>query len=78
MRITKSRNKKVGKSVNIFCHETGVLVAAGVILNRWCGVDKSLRANLAATLRRDLTKPCTKYNPYHSRGMYAEYVTSVE
>lgn len=77
MKAIKGHAKKGSKPVNIFCYSTDTLVAANVVLNEWCGKDKSLRANLASTLRRDLSKPSSKYNPYHSKGLYAEYAPNV-
>lgn len=74
MKKIKGHVKGNIKPVNIYCFETNKLIAQNVILHEWCGQDKSLRSNLAATLKRDISNPSSKYNPHQSKGYFAEYV----
>lgn len=69
----KGENHHNAVPVDVYCYKTDNLIAEGVVLNEWCKEDKSLRSNLAATLRVDRTKPSTKYNPWQSKGLYAKY-----
>ena len=59
--------------VDIFNATTKMLIAKAVVLSVWCGDDKSLRANLAATLKADLTKPSSRKNVCSAKGLYARY-----
>ena len=59
--------------VDVYSYLTDVVIASNVVLNEWCKDDKSLRSNLAATLKADRNKPSSKYNPWQSKGMYAKY-----
>ena len=61
--------------VDIFDHKTDKLVASGVCLSEWCKDDKSLRSNLALSLKGDRSLPCNKYNVHHSKGFYARHTS---
>lgn len=62
--------------VSIYKYEDDSIIATNVILSEWCGADKSLRSNLAATLHADRSKPSTKYNPWQAKGYYAKYLNA--
>lgn len=72
----KGLSSPLGVAVNIYSHATDALIAKGVCLSEWCGSDKALRSNLAATLRCNRNLPSTKYNPHHSKGLYAKYASA--
>lgn len=78
--IQKMKDKcKKGKEhhnavlVNVYNYLTDDIIASNISLSEWCKEDKSLRSNLAATLRADRDKPNNKYNPWQAKGMYAKY-----
>lgn len=60
-------------AVNIYNYYTNQIIAENVSLSAWCNEDKSLRSNLAATLRCNRKLPSSRYNPYQSKGFYAKY-----
>ena len=81
--IEKMKNSaKTGKEhhnavlVDIYKYDTNELVASEVVLSEWCREDRSLRSNLAATLRTNRAEPSTKYNPHQAKGFYAKYHTN--
>ena len=59
--------------VDVYKYGTDQIVATKVSLSEWCKDNKSLRSNLAATLRADRSKPSNKYNPWQAKGYYAKY-----
>lgn len=72
----KGLSSPLSVAVNIYNYATNALVAKEVCLSEWCGSDKSLRSNLAATLRCDRSLPSTKYNPHQAKGLYAKHVNA--
>ena len=76
MRAAAKRGKAHhnAKLVDIFEYKTDKLVAKNVVLSEWCKDDKSLRSNLAATLKADRSKKSTRSNVLQAKGYYAKYV----
>ena len=62
------------KPVNIYCHYTDKLIAGNVVIRQWAREHGYHHSNLGATLKADRSKPSTKYNTCHYKGMYAKYV----
>jgi hypothetical protein len=62
------------KAVNIYCHETGLLVAEGVCLTEWCRENELSQPHLFGTLRADRSKPSGRENRAHHQGYFARYL----
>ena len=74
-KVKRGTNSPNAVLVNIFDHKTYELIASNVCLSEWCKDDKSLRANLALSLKGDRSLPFTKYNVHHSKGFYARHTS---
>lgn len=62
------------KPVNIYRHETGELVAAGVCLSEFCKQHRPKKLNqghMHATMKADRTRPSTGENRAHTGGYFA-------
>lgn len=62
------------KPVNIYCHYTDKLIAENVVIRQWAKQNGHHHSNLGLTLKADRSKPSTKHNVCHYKGMYAKYV----
>lgn len=76
--LGKNVGHKSGKAkpVNLYDFYTDELVAEDVVIREWCRENGFINAHtgLYASLRADHTKPSSKTNVRHSKGIYARYV----
>lgn len=70
----KGINHPNARLVDIY-DKTDKLIAKAVVLHEWCKDDKSLRSNLATTLKADRSKPSSRSNPCYHKGLYAQYTS---
>jgi len=75
--ISGLKNHK-SKPVNLYCYHTDNLLYENVVIRQWAKEHNFSHSTLGKTLRADHSKPSTKYNVRHCKGIYARYVVDVE
>lgn len=62
------------RPLNIYCHDTGLLVAEGVCLTEWCRENALDQPHLFETISADRSKPSSRENRAHNKGYFARYL----
>jgi hypothetical protein len=65
------------RPVNIYCHDTGLLVAEGVCLREWCREKELDQPHLFETISADRSKPSSRENRAHHKGYFARYLNEI-
>jgi predicted GIY-YIG superfamily endonuclease len=62
------------KPVNLYCYYTDDLLYENVVIEVWARENNSFQSNLIKKLQADRSKPSTRTNKRHCKGVYALYV----
>ena len=74
-KIHKGTKHNLAKPANVYCYNSGELLASNVLVSLWCRENGQHSGNLHATAKADRTKPHNyKTNPRHAKGAYAVYI----
>lgn len=72
---TRTGNKHpMAKAANIYRYSDGVLVAENVVIKEWCRMNNYNQGAMSLTLLADFSKPSSRKNHHHHKGVYARYV----
>lgn len=64
----------LARPVNLYNFDTDEIVAENVVIRQWCRDNNMSHRGLYQTLKADNSKPSSKYNVRHSKGIYARYI----
>ncbi len=68
------RKNHKAKLANVYCVVTGNLVASGVLLGSWAKSNGFTQSALSMTALADRSKPSSRSNKLHHKGVYARYI----
>ena len=75
---TRVGNKHpMAKSANIYNYTDGSLVAENIVIKEWCRLNNYNQGAMSLTLLADFSKPSSRTNHHHHKGVYARYVDPV-
>ena len=67
-------NNPSAKRANVYDYKTDEVIAVNIISAQWARENGYSRPKLQITAKADRTKPSSKDNPHHHKGVYMEYI----